>query len=124
MSFPNPIIDLTDGTVDHNYEVLERIGREAKLKDIASSFNTPSYLTIGHQLVGSGLKEAQRTKLRFDRTVEDASSNRGVISVYTVITYPTRVATAAQVAEVLSQMTDFLGTGTYGAQLINQELPA
>jgi hypothetical protein len=124
MSFPNPIIDLTDGTTDHDFAVLERKDRKVILKDIATDFSAPSYMTISHTITGKGVKTTQNSVVRLDTTVINATTlEEGIVSFYTVCRYPVKVATPAQVLEVGSQLNDFLTTSTYMAQFVNQELP-
>eukprot|EP00993_Chasmostoma_nieuportense_P002847 NODE_360_length_2356_cov_38.687304_g336_i0.p2 GENE.NODE_360_length_2356_cov_38.687304_g336_i0~~NODE_360_length_2356_cov_38.687304_g336_i0.p2 ORF type:complete len:126 (-),score=2.92 NODE_360_length_2356_cov_38.687304_g336_i0:439-816(-) len=124
MSFPNPIIDLTDGSTDHDYEVLERKDRKVILKDISTDFSTPAYMSIAHTNTGKGVKLTQNSVVRLDRTVVNATTlEEGVISFYTVCRYPVKVATAAQVQEVGAQLADFLNTSGYLAKFVNQELP-
>jgi len=124
MSFPNPIIDLTDGTTDHDFAVLERKDRKVILKDSATGFDAPSYMTFGHTMTGKGVKLTQNSVFRLDVTVINATTlEEGVIQWYTVCRYPVKVATAAQVLEVGAQSNDFLTTGTNSAMFINQELP-
>lgn len=121
MSFPTTIVDLTDGANDHDYDHLYSEGRKAVRKDIASTQDEPALLTIQHNESGSGENLIQNSVARFDREIVDTDGNRGTISAYVVIRNPLRVATAAEVLEVVKQLNDFLGTSTYAAQLINGE---
>jgi len=119
--FPATIPDLTDGTVDHDYDQQYSEGRKVVRKDIASTLDQPTLLTISHAETGTGQKARLDSLLRFDRSVADAEGNEDTVVVYLVIRNPIKVATAAQVKEVVSQMTDFLGTATYADKLINGE---
>lgn len=119
--FPATIPDLNDGTADHDYDTQYSEGRKVVRKDIASSLDQPTLLTISHSESGTGQKARLDSLLRFDRTVTDSEGNEDNIVVYLVIRDPIKVATQAQVLEVVKQLHDFLGTTTYAAQLINGE---
>lgn len=122
MSFPTTIPTLTDGTVDHNYDLRNYDGRRAIRKDDQSTLDLPATMTIQHSETGSGLQSKQNSNVRFDRVVEDADGNQGTIECLWTLRIPTKIATTAQVTEQVNQLIDFLGTGTYVAQVINGEV--
>lgn len=120
--FPNLIEDLTDGAVDHDYDLQYTQGQSSVRKDVAATQNEPATMTIGHVESGSGEKLLRNSKCRFDRVVSDAQGNQDTLSVYVVIRNPLKIATAAQVLETTKQMVDFMNTGTNAAKFIGGEI--
>jgi len=124
MAFPDTIEDLTDGTVDHDFDLYDEVdgpGRGRIRKDIASSLAEPAFLKIAHQNTGSGLAEVQRTLVRTDVTKIDSDGNPQVGSMYSNIVDPFRVFTQAEMKEVCLQHIDFLNTAGNIDKLINGE---
>lgn len=124
MSLATPIIDLTDGSVDHDYDrqylTNQNNGFGSHWRGVSSTLNIEESLDIAHQRLGTGQNEVQRSKVGFAIDVEDADGNRGVIQVYAVFSFPVRIATEANVLKVSSQLVDFLNTGTNAAEIVRQ----
>lgn len=120
--FPNLIEDLTDGAVDHDYDLLYTEAYNSVRRDVASTQDEPATMTIGHNESGSGENLVRNSKARMDRVVTDGEGNQATLSVYLVIRNPLKVATAAQVLETTKQLVDFLNTGTNAAKFIGGEI--
>lgn len=120
--YPNLIEDLTDGTVDHDYDLQAIEGRTSIRSDVSATFDEPAVLKIAHNESGKGENLYRNSTVRIDRTVTDTDGNQNVISFYVVGRIPLKTATAAQCAEVLSQLTDFFATADYATRFINGEI--
>lgn len=120
--FPNLIEDLTDGAVDHDYDLLYVEGYNSTRRDIASSQSEPATMIIGHNESGQGEGLTRNSKCRFDRVVTDGDGKQSTLSVYLVIRNPLKTATAAQVLETTQQLVDFLNTDTNAAKFIAGEI--
>jgi hypothetical protein len=120
--FPNKIEDLTDGATDHDYDLLFIEGRKSTRKDIASTQAEPGYLSIAHTETGTGDNLMLNSVARIDKTSVNSDGVKAVCSAYIVIRNPLQVFSAAEVLEVVKQLSDLLATGTNAAQLINGEI--
>jgi hypothetical protein len=116
--FPDKIEDLTDGSVDHDYDLLWTEGRKSFRSDKDSPQATPGTMTISHNDTGSGDNLVLNSLVRFDKGVINAAGKAGNIAAYLVVRNPTAVATAAEVLEVAKQLVDFLNTGTNASEVI------
>jgi hypothetical protein len=120
--FPNLIEDLSDGAVDHDYDLIYIDGRKSVRRDIASPQDEPATLSIAHNESGSGANLVLNTVARFDRAVSDENGNRGTISAYVVIRNPLKITDAATVKQTVFQLSQLLTDGTGMNQLINGEI--
>jgi len=116
---PNLIEDITDGTVDHDFDLREIGTNKAVRRDIASPIDQPATLTISHVETGSGDKAYRNSLLRLDQVVERAADGvQGVESVYLVIRSPLKVTTDAARLGLLTQMVSLLAVANVKTELL------
>jgi hypothetical protein len=121
--FANLIEDISDGTLDHDFD-LRSLGDQKSVRyDIAAALDKPATLQISHTQTGSGDKAFRNTLLRFDAVRERAADEvQATESVYLVVRTPVKVSTTAQTTELVNQMVDFLGTAGYVGKLLAGEI--
>lgn len=122
MSFPNLIEDLTDGAVDHDFDLRFTEGSKSVRTDIAAPQAEPSILTISHQESGTSTKTYRNSKVRFDQTITNADGVQEVLSWYLVCRNPLKVATSAQALALGKQLVDFANTGTNLTKVLAGEI--
>jgi hypothetical protein len=120
--YPTLIEDINDGTVDHDYDIVE-IGKYRSVRrEAAAALDVPATMTIQHQETGTGLSRRIRTNVRFDTTVEDADGNQAVNTVSLVLDYRPGVTTEAQLQADLAKLQSFLGKTGFVGKLTNLEI--
>jgi hypothetical protein len=123
MGYPSQIPDLNDGTVDHDYDLVDMSKPYfAVRREAAAALDQPATITISHQTTGSGLQTKTRSLVRLDRVVEDADGNQATQSAYLVVEVPEKITTTASVTKTVAELVDFLGTSGYVAKLLNKEV--
>lgn len=115
-------VTVSDGSVNHIYDITSIGDGSSVRSDTTATLDQPALVTVKHQNLGKDLALRKRSLLRFDTTVEDAEGNQGVITAYTVVDVPSKIATQAQVLKVLAQQTNWLAVAGYKEKLLNGEI--
>lgn len=120
--FPNPIIDITDGTTDHDYDLRGIDKGKSTYVDIAATLDLPASVAISHTKVGTGLKTERRTLVSFDQTVEDANGVQGTLRAYCVLVIPEKLTTTAVVTKQVTLLSSFLVKSGFIAKVVAGEI--
>jgi hypothetical protein len=90
--------------------------------DAAAALGEPNTLVIKHQVVKRTDYDADRHLVRLDHTFPGTSPDPDVVaSVQLVIEAPRKVATAANVKDLVTRLIAFLNAAGYQDKLLNNE---
>jgi len=114
--------NITDGTANHVYSVVSIADYKSIRREAAAAADQPALLTISHQFSGVDLAHKVSSLVRFERTVEDAAGNQGLVEAYTILRWPDKITTAAIAQKTLNEMIAFWAVSGYKDRITNVEI--
>lgn len=97
---------------DSTYRLVSNHTDGTRRIDIATDLSEPAFLTIRHSQSGSGNKVVDRHLVQFTRTFTDSLGATFVVTTnFTVAVPRTGAVTAADVADEVCRLLDFLSSG-------------
>lgn len=106
------------------YSEVQNTGSKCIYSDRTREVGVGRSLEVSHQTVGTGDAARLRSMVKFSNNVENTSLEGDVVEhrIHMVIDSPLRVIEKADVEDVLAQLIDFISTGTFVDQIMNQEV--
>lgn len=107
--YPNPLV-LTVNAANHSYDYRGPTpDGGSKYVALEGTLELPQTLTVKHTITKKGsINQTRRSVVKLDLGVKDANGNADVASCYLVTVVPEKIATEAQVQNLLQQMMFFL----------------
>lgn len=121
----NGTITVQDKTpADVNYSEVQNTGAQCVYADRTREIGVPRNLIISHQSIGSGDAARLRSMVKFTNNVENSALEGDIVEqrVHVVFDTPLRIITKSDVEDVMTQLTNLLGSTDFVDKILNKEV--